>query len=175
MIKWFLALLLIFPCCLTKVLATEGWHIAVGYSADDIRYVRLAYRAQFETFSAIADKLHSNFFIESSYNYMDSTIKGNSGISILGISPVLQWPLIKGTNPLFLELGIGVALLDRTQINDRRLGTHFQFEDMLRLSWQSHLIANTRVSLALIHYSNGGINRYNSGVDLLSLMFSIAW
>ncbi len=90
----------------------------------------------------------------------------------LALSPVLRFDFSHGPGGLipYLELGIGVAYLERSHLGEQRLGTRFQFEDRAGLG-----LRNERWDLALrvMHYSNAGIKPPNHGLTLA--MASLGW
>ena len=87
------------------------------------------------------------------------------GNAALLLSPALRWTF-PGERELFVEGGIGGALFLKTRVEARNLSTAFQFEDRLAVGmpW-----AGGELSLALTHYSNGGIKRPNDGFETLTL------
>lgn len=64
----------------------------------------------------------------------------------------------------YVEAGLGVALFSRERLGDTNLSTRFQFSQVLAVGveWRGHGFAGLRYS----HYSNGGIEKPNDGIDL---------
>ncbi|WP_341501306.1 acyloxyacyl hydrolase [Gallaecimonas sp. GXIMD4217] len=83
-------------------------------------------------------------------------------------TPLLNRRLYGGERlQLWLELGIGLTLIDRTELRFRDLSSHYQFEDRLglRLAFgERHALA-----LRLYHYSNCNFETPNDGMDMLAL------
>lgn len=74
----------------------------------------------------------------------------------------------------YVEGGIGVHLLSRTQIhNDRRFGSAFQFGDLVGVGWRLGQQKDYELGLRLQHISNGGIKKPNQGINFLELRFVI--
>jgi lipid A 3-O-deacylase len=71
----------------------------------------------------------------------------------------------------FIEAGIGVAVFADTQIEDRDLGSMFQFED--RLGVGLRFGRGHTLGLRAIHYSNAGIKTPNDGVEVYSLYYRL--
>jgi lipid A 3-O-deacylase len=85
-------------------------------------------------------------------------------------TPAVRYTFM-GEREIFLEAGIGGALFVDTRLDSRELSTSFQFEDRIALGlpW-----ADGELSLALTHYSNGGINRPNDGFETLMLGYRVS-
>lgn len=81
------------------------------------------------------------------------------------LTPALRWSFV-GERRVFVEAGIGAALFLNTHLEKRQLSTTFQFEDRLALGMA---LGNGELSVSLIHYSNAGIKKPNSGFETLSI------
>lgn len=81
------------------------------------------------------------------------------------LTPALRWSFA-GERGVFVEAGIGMALFLNTHLEKRQLSTTFQFEDRLALGMP---LGNGELSVSLIHYSNAGIKKPNSGFETLSI------
>ena len=92
----------------------------------------------------------------------------------MAISPVLssQFTTIAGKYPLKWEAGIGISLVDDTRFAGKDIGSHYQFEDRLGLVMEFGNDLKDSVSLRYMHYSNGGLNSKNPGMDFLVLSYA---
>ncbi|RAU17832.1 hypothetical protein DN062_10695 [Nitrincola tibetensis] len=81
------------------------------------------------------------------------------------LTPALRWSFV-GERWVFVETGIGAALFLNTHLEKHQLSTTFQFEDRLALGMA---LGNSELSVSLIHYSNAGIKKPNSGFETLSI------
>ncbi|GHE21179.1 hypothetical protein GCM10017767_17000 [Halomonas urumqiensis] len=81
------------------------------------------------------------------------------------LSPALRFTFA-GNRGLFIEGGIGAAFFLEPQLGSRQLSTTFQFEDRLAMG---RAFGDGELSLAVTHYSNGGIKRPNEGFETLTL------
>lgn len=82
----------------------------------------------------------------------------------LGFTPVLRYENTSKQG-FYAELGIGAHLLSHTyNNNDDRLSTAFQFGDHIGVGYVFD--KNWEIGLKYQHYSNGGIKKPNSGVDV---------
>lgn len=146
-------------------------HISTGAWEDQFRAGRIAVRS--DEIMMLPRWLGSpSLFAEVSVNRLKVSGDGSTPLHIFGLSPVLQWQIAGQQRPLYIEAGIGGALMDKTYIGQRELSTHYQFEDIIRLSWQYSEKSPARVTFMLVHYSNAGISSPNMGVNLAQLGWS---
>lgn len=91
----------------------------------------------------------------------------NHSISIYSVSPYLRFYLIKDhtINP-FIDLGIGLAWMTRTRLDDRNLGMHFAFQDIAGIGASFGPKESLSVRLSALHYSNGSLCNMNAGITL---------
>ncbi|WP_126789542.1 acyloxyacyl hydrolase [Aliidiomarina sedimenti] len=173
---WAISLGLIWMMSLGSVAHSKELHFSTGAWEDQFRAGRLALRSdeinQWEMPSWLGSP---KLFIEGSVNRI--RVKGDkeSGLTALGLSPVLQWRVLGDERPLYIEAGIGGALIDSVTAGPRELSTHYQFEDLLRLSWQFSDNSESRLFLMMAHYSNAGIKSPNMGVNLVQLGFTLSF
>lgn len=93
------------------------------------------------------------------------------------ISPMLRFYFANKTffSP-FLNLGIGLAYLTRTRLDDRNLGEHFAFQDQLGLGVSLGKKQQVSLIFSALHYSNGSLCRINAGITVpLMASLEIAW
>lgn len=86
------------------------------------------------------------------------------------VTPALRWTFGE-TGNVFVEGGIGAALMLHTRHESRELGSAFQFQDRLALGTS---LGMGELMLSLTHYSNGGITRPNDGFEILGLGYRLA-
>ncbi|MFQ3788723.1 acyloxyacyl hydrolase [Halomonas sp. A29] len=84
-------------------------------------------------------------------------------------TPALRWTFGE-SGKVFVEGGIGAALMLHTRHESRELGSAFQFQDRLALGT---LLGAGELILSLTHYSNAGIKRPNDGFELLGLGYRL--
>lgn len=92
----------------------------------------------------------------------------------IGYSPVvrLERPLAASGNVFFVEGAIGARLLSHTWLSDeRRLGTAFQFADMLGAGWQWGREGQSTLGIRLEHVSNADIKQPNSGINFIQAYY----
>ena len=141
----------------------------------DVTGVRLAYRPYHATitdFPLIGDV---NLYLELSANkwrYGDPA-EYDDNLAI-ALSPVLtrQFATVDD-KALFWEFGIGVSFLDKKRFAGKNLGSYYQFEDRLGLTLALDPAKKRSISLRYFHYSNGGLEKPNPGMDFINL--SYAW
>lgn len=74
---------------------------------------------------------------------------------------------------VFVEGGIGASGFVDTHIEDRDLGSAFQFEDRLALGVRMGVYGDLSVSIT--HYSNASIKEPNDGFELYGLNWRLAY
>jgi lipid A 3-O-deacylase len=98
------------------------------------------------------------------YWWHDALPGQNGGIIEIGLTPVFRLQRNDLTGP-YLEAAIGFHLLSRTQISDKRLGTHFQFGDHLGVGYRFGTRGAWDLGYRFQHFSNGDIKSPNDGID----------
>jgi hypothetical protein len=84
----------------------------------------------------------------------------------LGFTPILEWSLPMGDLTPFIETGLGVNYLTRTEQLDRVLSTHFQFGETLGIGTRYR---NVQVSARYQHLSNADSVKPNNGYNFYGL------
>ena len=91
----------------------------------------------------------------------------------VGLVPVLRLrPSAAGDVVPFAEAGLGVHLISRTELDNRKFSTAFQFGEHLAVGARFGAYA---ASLRLEHISNGSIKRPNSGMTFTGIELSYGW
>jgi len=91
----------------------------------------------------------------------------------VGLVPVLRLRSSSAGDVMpFAEAGLGVHLISRTQLDNRKFSTAFQFGEHLRIDARFGAYA---ASLRLEHISNGSIKRPNSGMTFAGVELSYGW
>lgn len=141
---------------------------AAGGWDDSSRVARLAIRSkEIEALSLPGWLGSPRLYLEGSLNTVK--VRKENSATLVALSPVLQWQVAGSERPLFIEAGIGLALIDKTQVGRRNLSSHYQFEDIVRLSWQYSKNSNARIFAMYVHYSNGGLQSPNMGLNLAQI------
>lgn len=96
--------------------------------------------------------------------------KGSDNHSV-SVSPVVVYEFNADVFKPYIEAGIGVSLFENTRIENRRLGSSFQFEDRLGVGVRFY---NQALGLRAMHYSNGGLKSPNDGIEVYSLHYRVA-
>tara|TARA_B100000035_G_scaffold49812_1_gene38418 strand:+ start:223 stop:798 length:576 start_codon:yes stop_codon:yes gene_type:complete len=73
------------------------------------------------------------------------------------------------TENIFFDAGIGLSIHNNESMNGSDLGSIYQFENRLGVGYERDTY---RSVLNLFHYSNGGLEGKNDGVDILMLSIS---
>lgn len=80
----------------------------------------------------------------------------------VGLMPVVRYQS-GGRGSWYLEGGIGASLLSATALDNRRLSTAFQFNEMIGVGMPFGERGHYEVSVSLNHVSNGDIKKPNNG------------
>jgi lipid A 3-O-deacylase len=107
---------------------------------------------------------------EASLNYWDGR---DDEVFAVALSPVfaLYFGGESARYQPYVEAGVGVSLLSDHRIGGRELSTRFQFEDRIGIGVR---MESFDVHYRYMHYSNGGIDRPNNGVNahILGMTFT---
>ncbi|HUW29793.1 MAG TPA: acyloxyacyl hydrolase [Sulfuriferula sp.] len=102
----------------------------------------------------------------------DSSVSGARDIYDIGFTPVFRLSQNKPTG-WYAEAAVGVHLLSRTQINDRRrFGTAFQFGDHIGMGYKFGERGEYDLGYRLQHLSNADIKKPNDGINFNQIRFS---
>lgn len=154
---------------------TQAVAVDVLIGSDDITGIRLAYRPYIYELKNVPyfDKL--DIYWETSLNFWEYGEQNSHETNfVLALSPVVSktFYYIKDKYPLKWEFGIGVSLVNDTKFAGKDIGSHYQFEDRLGLTVDLNNNQTESVSLRYMHYSNGGLNSKNPGVDFLNMSYA---
>lgn len=161
-----ICLTVIFMVFATTVAAEDSLEISFGQANDEIKVYRLAWRKPWVSRWLTSDTGVLTGFHDFSINHWQGT---DDSLIAFAYSPVFSYRFHHA--PIsYVMLGIGTAWLSETRIQTRQLSSHLQFEDQVGVGWQFNVYD---LSLAYLHYSNGGFKHPNDGIDMVVLAF--AW
>ena len=171
--KLIMALLLGFGA--TTAVTADEMAIDLLKGEGDVTGIRLAYRPYHSTITDLPLVGDANIYLELSANkwrYGDPT-EYDDNLAI-ALSPVLTRQFATfDDKALFWEFGIGVSFLDKKRFAGKDLGSYYQFEDRLGLTLALDPAKKRSISLRYFHYSNGGLEKPNPGIDFINM--SYAW
>lgn len=72
-------------------------------------------------------------------------------------------------NNNFFDIGLGLSIHNNDSIGGSDLGSYYQFESRVGVGYERETY---RSVLSLFHYSNGGLEGKNDGVDIIMLSIS---
>ena len=142
--------------------------------ASDMHGMRIAYRPSYNHDVNIPLIGATRLSWEASINLFDlhgsARNEATYGVSV---SPVFSkaLPNVSDSYPLTLEFGIGVAYVHDKKFGGVNIGSYYQFEDRLGLLIGLDANQNSEIAIRYIHYSNGGLNTKNPGLDFLSVAY----
>ena len=150
--------------------------IALDYlhGEGDLSGVRLAYRPYIARIQDAFLMGDVDIYWEVSANFWefgeDNRHETNYAVAL---SPVFSWHVqdIAGKYPLSVEFGIGLSLVEDTRFAGKDIGSHYQFEDRLGVTMAFGEQLEHSASLRYMHYSNGGLNDKNPGMDFLTVSY----
>jgi hypothetical protein len=151
--------------------------IAIDYlhGEDNVSGLRLAYRPYHTELTKIKWLGNLDLYWELSVNFWEfGTDNQHETNYALALSPVFssQFATVANKYPLKWEFGIGVSLVNDTRFAGKDIGSHYQFEDRLGLIMEFGNGLKQSVAIRYMHYSNGGLNSKNPGMDFLNLSYS---
>ena len=122
---------------------------------------RLGVKQDFSRIFWTGERSRLSGYWEASVNYWDAS---GDEVFAVALSPVfvLSFGEDDGGYHPYIEGGIGAALLSDHSIAGRELSTTFQFEDRIGFGVRSDRFD---FNYRYMHYSNGGIEKPNNGID----------
>lgn len=169
---------LVFSCALTTLLvipashALDGVTVQIGESSKNTTTYRIG--AQFEFGRTLWQSDGGGVQLDG---YWDAGVTRWSGLDAtsLTLTPMFRLSFgtrIGGLTP-FVEGGIGASYFTETELDDRDLGSKFQFED--RLGAGLRFATGSEVGVRYYHYSNAGIKNPNDGIDMAALYYRLSF
>lgn len=154
--------------------------VAVDFlvGSDDITGIRLAYRPYKHQWHNVPFFDTLDVYWEMSVNFWEHGSDNQHDVNYaIALSPVVgkTFHYVNGVYPLKWEVGIGVSLLADTEFAGKDVGSHYQFEDRIGLTMEFGKDLGQSISLRYLHYSNGGLNSKNPGLDFLNLAYAFSF
>lgn len=173
----FLAVWLVVFTSIALPAAAHTQGVAVDYlvGEDDVSGIRLAYRPYYTELTEVPWLGRVDLYWEVSVNFWEYGEENNHQTNfVAALSPVIskQFATIAGRFPLKWEFGIGVSLVDDTRFAGKDIGSHYQFEDRVGLRMEFGESNENSIALRYMHYSNGGLNDKNPGMDFLNVAYA---
>lgn len=171
---------LMMPFASTASERTTSQAIAVDLLVgdDDITGLRLAYRPHIYHLKDVPYFEHLDIYWEVSANFWEVGESNRHETNYaLAISPVIgkTFHHVYGKYPLRWEFGIGISLIESTRFAGKDIGSHYQFEDRLGIAIDFGQNRQQSLALRYMHYSNGGLNSKNPGLDFLNLAYAYSF
>jgi len=141
----------------------DGVTASYGKSKDGIKIYRLGLRKDFDSKWGKSSVGYFSGYYELSINYWKGKTNHNKTNYGVALSPVFGYYFDLGEIKPYVEAGIGVSLFKHTFIDNRNISSHFLFEDRIGAGVR---VKNFDFSFRYMHYSNAGIVKPNSGIDI---------
>lgn len=155
--------------------SASGHSFAFGYlkGENSVQGFRFAYRSASKELSFSSEQIQFGYYSELGVMLWQSgSVDDYPTNAVLSLSPVFTC-FVNDSKTLQWEFGIGLSLVNDTRFAGKNIGSHYQFEDRVGLTF---IFSETEtVSFLYMHYSNGGLNSHNPGVDFLSLSYIYAF
>ncbi len=102
------------------------------------------------------------------HRVFDDDVPGPSALWQAGGAAILQAFLGEGALRPYLEIGLGINYLTRSELGDDQYSTRFQFGEHLGagIAMRDDFFAGVRIS----HYSNGGLMQPNNGLNAAQVL-----
>lgn len=164
--KSFIALAIVALLPVSAVHALE-LTAAVGRTGESTSTFRLGVQHAFNRnwFQTPTGRLTG--YWDTGYTYWEGK-KFSSNHSI-SFAPVFVYEFRVGAVSPYVEAGVGIAAFENTKIENRGLGSSFQFED--RLGAGLRFAGRYELGLRAIHYSNAGIKQPNDGIESYTIHY----
>lgn len=143
--------------------------LSVGSSHESTTVVRLALQSDFSRSWWESPNGRLTGYWDAGYTWWEGDRASDN--HTLSLAPVFVYEFAGERLRPFIEAGIGVAVFADTRVEDRDLGSMFQFED--RIGAGLRFGGGHTLGLRAIHYSNAGIKNPNDGVEVYSLYYRV--
>ena len=165
-----------FTALAALVLATLGTAqaadvtFAAGQSSESTTVLRTGVQIDFGKSWWQSDTGRLSGYWDASYTYWDG--ESTASNHTLSFSPVFVYEFAGERVRPYLELGIGLAAFENTQLEGRDLGSSFQFED--RIGAGLRFGQGHEIGLRAIHYSNASLKQPNDGIENILLHYRMS-
>lgn len=166
------------PAQASTSLKTQSVAVDLLIGSDQISGLRLAYRPLTRRIDSAPYFEYLDIYWEISVNFWEYGENNQHQANYaIALSPVISktFYYVQGKYPLRWEFGIGISLVEDTQFAGKNIGSHYQFEDRLGLSFAFGANNNQRFAIRYMHYSNGGLNSNNPGLDFFNASYSVSF
>lgn len=143
--------------------------LSVGSSHESTTVVRLALQSDFSRSWWESSTGRLTGYWDAGYTWWEGDLTSDN--HTLSLVPVFVYEFAGERLRPFVEAGIGAAVFADTRVEDRNLGSMFQFED--RIGVGLRFGGGHALGLRAIHYSNAGIKNPNDGVEVYSLYYRV--
>jgi lipid A 3-O-deacylase len=114
--------------------------------------------------------LGSHWDVGLGYWHRNAVAGQDDDLTEIGVTPMLRFQQ-NSVRGLYVEGGIGVHLLSRSHIGNKRLGTLVQFGSSIGVGWRFGEKGQYDLSFSYQHLSNAGIKQPNDGIDFSRIRF----
>ncbi|MCK9337243.1 MAG: acyloxyacyl hydrolase [Arcobacteraceae bacterium] len=158
-------LLLVFVLWNTVVYgASDDFGVSVNAGrGSSIDIFRLGLQKSFDSIIYSNESISLKGFHEVGLNHWSGN---RNNLWALSYSPVFVIDFNKyayTTYRPYIDLGVGVAFLSETQIDNKDMSSSFQFEDRISIGLRKE---NIDFYIRYMHYSNGGVRKPNHGLNM---------
>ncbi len=152
----------------------ESLSIGIGSGDESATVYRLSAHKPFNSRWWQSDTGYLSGHHELSLSWWEGN---ENSLGTLSYTPVLAYyrPLSQKHYILFVEAGVGVALLTDTEFGRRDLSSNYQFEDLLGVGLLFGPESRHSLALRLMHYSNAGLKKPNNGMNLIFMNVTLGF
>ncbi|UVJ44798.1 acyloxyacyl hydrolase [Pseudomonas sp. LS1212] len=134
---------------------------SVGQTAESTMTYRLGLQSNWDASWWQTSVGRITGYWDGAYTYWDGD--ETSSNHSLSFAPVFVYEFAGESIKPYIEIGVGVAAFSSTEVESNELGSSFQFEDRIGLGLR--FAGGQEVGIRAIHYSNGGLQKPNDGIE----------
>lgn len=143
--------------------------ISVGHTGQTSMVYRLSLQSNWDKSWLESSVGHVTGYWDAGLTHWEGDKDASN--NTLSFAPVFRYEFGGDYIKPFIDAGIGVSVFQHLEVEDKHLGTAFNFED--RIGAGLHFGNGQEVSLRVTHYSNAGIKEPNDGIESYSLNYRI--
>jgi lipid A 3-O-deacylase len=146
-----------------------GITFAVGQSSESTWVYRLGTQFDFNTHWLANSTGHLSGYWDAGYTFWhgdDSASKHS-----ISLMPAFVYEFTGQQVKPYVEAGIGIAAFSSSRVESNKLGSSLQFED--RIGAGLRFAGGQEVGIRATHYSNGGLQEPNDGIEAYSLHYRL--
>lgn len=154
----------------SQVYGLNSLSIQTGLSEHSVEFYGLDFQKDFGFHWFESRTGFLTLFLDGSISYWE---EGSDDLFSFSAVPLFSYAFNRGWGQMYpyLEAGVGPTYVSERKIDDRDLGIHFQFKNILGFGLKLGSEKRHGLGFRFIHYSNADLDDDNDGISFYTLSY----